>query len=285
MIPSLQSLLRSTSADAFGILGGVAHSSNDQAAEIALRERVAAEHHGKYLDAIADSHSIAVMDREVDNFLARMPHGALILDIGGCWGWHWRRLAKTRPDVGVLIVDFVRANLAHAQNILGELVGDQVALMHADATALPIKLDDGFRGFDGVWTVQTFQHIPSFDKAVAEAYRVLKSGGLFANYSLNVQPHVRWLCHLLGRAYVTEGSVEGAFWLARASVAQKRTIETVFGSVVSERWSEILYSPELRFSAPGKEGSSLGRLDVLLSNNTGFLGWFARQRSFHCEKP
>ena len=157
--------------------------------------------------------------------------------------------------------------------------------MHADATALPIKLDDGFRGFDGVWTVQTFQHIPSFEKAVAEAYRVLKSGGLFANYSLNVQPHVRWLCHLFGRAYVIEGSVDGAFWLARASADQKRTIETVFGSAVSERWSEILFSPELRFSAPGKEGNSLGRLDALLSNNIGFLGWFARQRSFHCEKP
>lgn len=285
MIPQLQKLLQDRIADIEGIYDGMAESCTAQSAEVELRERVAAEHYDNYLKALSRSHSIPVMDYEVDRFLAKMPPGAIILDIGGCWGWHWRRLAESRPDVNVLIVDFVRANLAHARNALGELVGDQVGLMHADATALPIKLDDGFRGFDGVWTVQTFQHIPGFEKAVAEAYRVLKSGGLFANYSLNVQPHVRWLCHLFGRAYVIEGSVDGAFWLARASADQKRTIETVFGSAVPERWSEILFSPELRFSAPGKEGSSLGRLDALLSNNIGFLGWFARQRSFHCEKP
>ena len=83
----------------------------------------------------------------------------------------------TRPDVGVLIVDFVRSNLPHARNILGDLVGGQVALMHADATALPFAVDSSFQDFDGVWTVQTFQHIPAYDKAVVEAYRVLKGGG------------------------------------------------------------------------------------------------------------
>ena len=62
----------------------------------------------------------------------------------------------TRPDVGVLIVDFVRSNLPHARNILGDLVGGQVALMHADATALPFAVDSSFQDFDGVWTVQTF---------------------------------------------------------------------------------------------------------------------------------
>ena len=47
----------------------------------------------------------------------------------------------TRPDVGVLIVDFLRSNLPHGRNVLGDLVGDQVALMHADATALPFVVD------------------------------------------------------------------------------------------------------------------------------------------------
>ena len=255
-----------------------------QNAEIELRERVAAEHYDNYLDAISRSHSISVMDHEVDLFLAKMPHGALILDVGGCWGWHWRRLAQTRPDVGILIVDFVRSNLPHARNVLGDLVGQQVALMHADATALPFNVDENFAGFDGVWTVQTFQHIPDFVKAVSESHRVLKRGGLFVNYSLNVQPPIRWLRRLLGRGYLTKGWVDGAFWLARASDEQKKCIETVFGCMVSERWSEILYSPELRVTAPGRQGSVLGKLDVLLSNNVGFLGWFARQCSFYCEK-
>ena len=102
-----------------------------QTAEIELRERVAAEHYDNYLEALSASHSIPVMDHEVDRFLAAIPQGGLVLDIGGCWGWHWRRLAHTRPDVGVLIVDLVRSNLPHARNVLGSLVGRQVELMHA----------------------------------------------------------------------------------------------------------------------------------------------------------
>ncbi|MEI6300039.1 MAG: class I SAM-dependent methyltransferase [Betaproteobacteria bacterium] len=285
MIPQLDKLLQAFENDSDGIYFGLTVSSAAQSTEIELRERVAAEHYDDYLAAVSRSHSIPVMDCEVDRFLAGMPPNALILDVGGCWGWHWRRLSRTRPDVAVLIVDFVRSNLPHARNVLGDLVGHQVGLMHADATALPFSIDKNFTGFDGVWTVQTFQHIPDFDKAVSEAHRVLKSGGGFVNYSLNVQPHLRWLCRLLDRRYVTEDWIEGAFWLARASGAQKACIEAIFGNAVSERWSEILYSPELRFSVPGKEGSLLGKLDALLSNNVGFLGWLARQRSFQCEKP
>ena len=173
----LKNLLQSQSVDVDGIYSSRIASSEDQAAEITLREHVAAAQHDDYLAVISSSHSIMVMDHEVDRFLAKIPQGGLILDIGGCWGWHWRRLAMTRPDLGVLIVDFVRSNLPHARNILGDLVGGQVALMHADATALPFAVDSSFQDFDGVWTVQTFQHIPAYDKAVVEAYRVLKGGG------------------------------------------------------------------------------------------------------------
>lgn len=283
MNSQLQNILQSHSVDACGIYEGVSAIDTEQSTEIALRERVAAASYDNYLDAIGRSHSVAVMDHEVDRFLARMPENALILDIGGCWGWHWRRLAQTRPDVGVLIIDFVRPNLLHARNVLGELVGQQVVLMHADATALPVTLNDKFNGFDGVWTVQTFQHIPRFDVAVSEAHRVLKPGGAFANYSLNIQPVARLLYRLLGREYVIEAWVEGMFWLAKASRRQKTIIEGIFGAVVRERWSEILYST--KFPSPGRKGSLLGSLDAALSNDAGFLGWFARQRSFHCVKP
>lgn len=183
----LQNLLQSQPVDADGIYGSLIVASQDQFAEMALRERVALAQYDNYLDAISRSHSVTVMDREVDRFLTKIPQGGLILDVGGCWGWHWRRLAQTRPDIGVLIIDFVRLNLLHAQKILGCLVGHQVALMHADATALPFTINADCAGFDGVWTVQTFQHIPAFDKAVSEAHRVLKRGGgicqLFAQYS------------------------------------------------------------------------------------------------------
>jgi ubiquinone/menaquinone biosynthesis C-methylase UbiE len=285
MNTSLKNLLRLREAGPDHIYLGMMDAVKDQTAEVELRERVAAEHYENYLAAVSLSHSIPVMDREVERFLAKMPKGALILDIGGCWGWHWRHLASNRPDVSVLIVDFVRSNLPHARNVLGDLVGQQVALMHADATALPFTLDEDFPGFDGVWTVQTFQHIPDFERAVLEAHRVLKKGGLFANYSLNIQPPIRWLRRLLGRGYLTKGWIEGVFWLARASAEQRTSVQTIFGSPVSRRWSEILFSPEFRFVRPGREGSMLGALDAKLSNSQGFLGWFARQQSFHCEKP
>jgi ubiquinone/menaquinone biosynthesis C-methylase UbiE len=285
MTNELQKLISSQSIDADGIYNGIVTSSQDQAIEIEMRERVAARSYDNYFEVIAECHSIPVMDHEIDLFLAQIPQSGLILDIGGCWGWHWRRLAKTRPDVGVLIVDFVRSNLPHARNVLGELVGSQVALMHADATALPIVLDENFQGFDGVWTVQTFQHIPAYEKAASEAFRVLKRGGVLANYSLNVQASVKAIKRILGKDYLTSGWFDGNFFLARATLEQKQQIETIFASKVRQRWSEIIFSPELHFPAPGREGSWLGKLDSLLSNDVGFLRWFARQHSFHCQKP
>ena len=110
------------------------------------------------------------------------------------------------------------------------------------------------------------------------------SGGLFANYSLNVQAHIRAVKRMLGKDYSTVGRVESNFWLARASIEQKQRLEAIFGNAVTERWSEILYSPELHFTAPGKEGSWLGKLDALLSNNAGIPRSLARQHSFHCQK-
>jgi ubiquinone/menaquinone biosynthesis C-methylase UbiE len=256
-------------------------TNSEQSVELEMREEVAAAHHSDSLEKIARHHSIPVMDHEVSRFLAQIPEWGRIVDVGGCWGWHWRKLGVLRPDVQIVIVDFVRTNLLHARDLLGDAVNKSIFLVHGDA--MDLRFPDG--AFDGYWTVQTLQHIPSFDKAVAEAFRVLRTGGVFANYSLNDQPPIRWLYRLLGRSYVTEEWVAGAYWLARATPGQKRLIESVFGTTVSERWSEILYSPELHFPVPGRETSLLGKFDALLSNDAGFLGWFARQRSFLCKKP
>jgi ubiquinone/menaquinone biosynthesis C-methylase UbiE len=243
-----------------------------------LRERVAAHRYDNYLAAIARSHSIPVMDKEVDRFLAKMPKGALILDIGGCWGWHWRRIAKARPDIGVLIIDFVRPNLTHAINVLGTLLDEQVALMHADATALPFITDRGL--FDGIWTVQTFQHIPDFTNAVKEAHRVLKPGGYFINYSLHNTPLNKLIHKLLSKPYHSEGIVKNTFYLTRANNSQLQIIEDIFGSKVLDGYAECLFHPDLKLTFTGRLGSPLGTFDVLL-NNILPIGYFiARQRIF-----
>ena len=259
---------------------GVARTNSEQAIEIEMREKVATTRHTDPLAHIAKHHSIPVMDFEVLRFLALIPSNGVIIDIGGCWGWHWRNVQVLRPDVKIFIVDFVRSNLLHAKQLLGSAINESIFLVRGDATALEFPSEV----FDGIWTVQTFQHIPAYEKAVAEAYRVLKKKGVFANYSLNVQPHIRGIKRMTGKSYLEAGWIDGSFWLARASNEQKNQIEAIFGSRVTERWSEIFYSPELHFSAPGIENNWLGKLDVLLSNNTGFLSKYARQHSFHCEK-
>lgn len=272
--------------DAEGIyLAPTPAGDSPQAEERALREQVAAQRYGDYLSVIARSHSIPVMDYEVDRFLARMPKGALILDIGGCWGWHWRRLADTRPDVGVLIIDFVRANLLHAKEVLGELVGTQVALMHADATALPFP-DAGpaSPGFDAVWTVQVFQHIPGFARACSEAHRVLKRGGRFANYSLHITPLNRMIRRLLAKPFHTHGLVKNAFYLTRANDEQRGVVAAIFGSAVTDRYTECLFHPDLKLRFTGRLRNPGGRLDARLGDAPWLGRMIARQRAFQVTK-
>lgn len=266
----------------------VPSSVPDQAAERELRERVAAERYDDHLAVIARSHSIPVMDHEIDRFLTKMSQGAMILDIGGCWGWHWRRLANTRPDVGVLIIDFVRANLQHARKVLGSLVGHQVALMHANATALPFPdADASASGFDGVWTVQAFQHIPDFPRACLEAHRVLKRGGRFLNYSQNASPLVRTVYGLLGKPLHTEGMLKGAFHLTRANEIQRKIVADIVGGGAAEadRYTECLFQPDLKLIFSGTPGSWPGRLDARLGELPWLGYWIANQRSFEAVKP
>lgn len=260
-------------------------SNVDQAAERETREQVAAQHYEHYLEAIEKSHSIPVMDYEVDRFLSNMPYGAAILDIGGCWGWHWRRLASTRPDVGVVIIDFVRSNLVHCARVLGPLVGGQVALMHADATALPFA--DASRtnlGFEGVWTVQTFQHIPDFPRACREAHRVLDPGGLFANYSLHNTPINRLIYRVFGKSFHSEGMVKDAFYLSRANDTQRNIVADTFRALVVDRYTECLFHPDLKLGRAGRRGSLLGIIDSHLGNSPSLGRWIARQRSFEVAK-
>jgi ubiquinone/menaquinone biosynthesis C-methylase UbiE len=260
-------------------------SSLEQQAERDLRERVVSRHYDNYLDAISRSHSITVMDREVDRFLDKLPNGAVILDIGGCWGWHWRRLATTRPDVGVIIVDFVRANLHYAMHLLGKLVGTQVALIHADATALPFcdGNADGI-GFNGVWTVQVFQHIPDFACACHEAHRVLKVGGYFLNYSLHATPLNQLIYRLLGKKFHLDGMMRNDFYLTRANDDQRQIVARIFRGEVLDRYTECLFHPDLKLYFTGRLGSYVARLDSRLGNLSLLGRLIARQRSFEAIK-
>ena len=101
----------------------------EQKVEIQLREKVAAKKIENYLEIIAKHHSIPVMDNEVRRYLDSVPLNSIILDIGGCWGWHWRNIKNQRPDIHIIIVDFIRSNLHHAKILLGSLCKNIIGII------------------------------------------------------------------------------------------------------------------------------------------------------------
>jgi len=259
---------------------GYDFSSESQKNEIEFREKVNSNIvKGDLLDALSKHHSIPVMDREVELFLNDIPLNGVVIDAGGCWGWHWRGLDIIRPDVTIYIVDFVRSNLYYAKKMLKHLIGKNIYLIHGDITAL--KLPDN--SFDGYWSVQVLQHVPHYQDAVDEAFRILKHNAVFSNYSFNNQIAIKWIYKLFGKNYHETGvvNVEGGFHLDRASKKQLFFVESRFNSRVRIRFSEVLFSPELGISFMGKTRSLLGIVDSFLSNNKGLFSSIARQQSYH----
>ena len=178
-----------------------------------------------------------------------------------------------------MIVNLVKANFRHTQNILSSAVNKSIQLVHGDATQLPFP----DHSFDLYWSVQTLQHIPDFDKCIQEAKRILSGGGVFLNYSLNREKAVEILYRMLGKNYIVEGCYTESIYLSRASATQKMQIETVLGHPVKLRFSEILFHPDLGIKT-GREGSYWGRVDANIGSSLPILGWIARQQSFQTIK-
>ena len=133
-------LLRNLKLHPDGIWGEVS-DYRGQEEEKLLRESVSNHEHIDYLQAITKSHSIPVMDSEVEKFIQVMPKGGIVLDNGGCWGWHWRKIIDQRPDLTIVILDLIRENLVHAQKILIEGISkERVFLVHGNACSL--QFDD-----------------------------------------------------------------------------------------------------------------------------------------------
>lgn len=253
--------------------------NTSQEEEIKLRDLVSSVVYDDYLKEIAKHHSIPVMSKEVKLFLDLIPEDGIIVDVGGCWGWHWRHLSQQRPDITVFIVDFIRSSLICAINVLGDMVNENIILVHGDANDLPFPDNS----FNGLWTVQTFQHIPNFTRAVQEAYRVLQKEGVFINYSLNNNRLVSLIFLLLGKKYHLKGRVPGSFYLARASENQKKIISQIFHNDVKCRYTEILFTPDLRLMF-GKEKSLIGGIDSILSMNFPLFSMIARQQAHFTKK-
>ena len=254
-------------------------SNKDQVNEIKMREGVANLDIGDYLQLIAKNHSIPVMDYEVRRMLKRLPLNAKIIDVGGCWGWHWRFLSQIRPDVTVYILDFVYENLSNVRKVIPlDCINKSVFLIHGDATNLPFDNES----FDCYWSVQCLQHIPDFRLCISEAYRVLSKNGLFINYSLNNVLILNFIYKLLKRYYHINGEIAG-ITLNKASAFQVEIIKSIFSRDSKFRFTELLFHPELS-TISGKEFSIIGKLDSYLGGYNKFLRILARQQSFEITK-
>lgn len=272
-------ILSGLKLEADGIYSSVLPAPATQADEVREREAVA-RRTTQLLHEIGRHHSIQVMDREVRAFLSGIPAQGVLVDVGGGWGWHWRRLDVERRDVFVVVVDFVRENLRHAARMLGALVNEQVFLVHGDATTLPFPSS----AFDGYWSVQALQHIPDFAHVVTEAKRVLRPNGRFACYSLNRARLIELVYRLSGRPYHVRGKRPGSFYLARGSAREAAVVEQVFTSPVTSRFTEVLFHPDFGLRTGGA-ASWIGRADACLSSKLPVFAWVARQRSYHARKP
>jgi len=263
-----------------GIWGNVIDYGKQEEEKI-LRQSVAKQVYGDYMKFISSHHSIPVMDVEMLKFLKQIPHGGAILDIGGCWGWHWRQIHNQRPDITLVIVDLIRENLMHAKEILKVANGNtSVLLVHGNACSLEFK----DKTFDGIWSVQTTQHIPDFDIVCSEIFRVLKKEGIYWDYGLNNAIFVRIFYNLFQKIYHLDGIVDEKFFLRRVNDSVINTVKDTFNAEPTIFYSEVLFTPDLGFPIGGKANSLLGKLDSILTGNSFLLKLFARQHSFHIRK-
>lgn len=263
-----------------GIWGEV-NNYGDQKDEKLLRQSVANKKYNNYLLEISKHHSISVMDKEVNEFISKIDKNGIILDLGGCWGWHWRNITNVRPDLTIVIVDLIRDNLIHAKTILKNKISNgNIFLVHGNACSLKFKANC----FDGVWSVQTTQHIPNYDKVCSEVYRVLKDKGIFSDYGLNNALIVRIIYNLFGKKYHLDGKILDKFYLRRVNNDVFNILKKVFKNNISIRYTELLFTPDIGLSLGGKEKSFIGKIDSYISGKGWIRKLIARQCSTHATK-
>jgi SAM-dependent methyltransferase len=102
-----------------------------------------------------------------------------VLEIGAGSGAMAVELAATHPDIHLTATDVDDAMVDAASARL-EPFGDRVTARRADATALPFE----DASFDGVLSWVMLHHTVAWERALAEAIRVLRPGGTLVGYDL-----------------------------------------------------------------------------------------------------
>ena len=216
--------------------------------EFIIRKKIAKKNYQNYLNEISLHHSINVMDKEVEKFINLLPKKSIICDIGGSWGWHWRNVSVIRPDIKIIIVDFIFENLLIAKKILNDKVNKQIFLINDDCCNFYIK--NNF--FDGIWSVQTLQHVPNYNKVYKNIYNQLKNGAYFYNCNLNINYLINFIYSILNKKYLIKG-YNNNYYLERSNKKQKKILEKIFKNKSITIYSELLFHPDLKIYTGSKK--------------------------------
>lgn len=257
---------------------GKIKSPTSQKKEFKNRRKVAKSYYQNFYNHISDHHSIQVMDLEIANLLEKIPKNSIICDIGGCWGWHWRNISLQRPDINIVIIDLVYANLLIAKKLLKKKINKQIYLVNDDICELKINK----KIFNTVWTVQTLQHIPKYSNAIKNIYKILKEDGYLYNYNLNINYIVRIIYKIFNKKYLIKG-YNNDFYLERSNKNQKKIIKKIFKNKITTRYTELLFHPDLKIKT-GTIKNLFGKIDTFLSGSLIFKKIFARQEAFIVKK-
>ena len=249
-----------------------------QKKEFVLRKKIATKRYDNFIREISLHHSVNVMDREVEKFIKLLPKNSIISDMGGSWGWHWRNIEKKRPDIKIVIIDFIFENLLIAKKILRNKINKQIFLVNTDCCKFNIK--NNF--FDAVWSVQTLQHIPNYIQIYKKIYNQLKPGGYFYNCNLNNNYMINLVYKILKKKYLIKG-FNNNYYLERSSKIQKKYLEKIFKNKASTIYSELLFHPDLKIFT-GSSNNLIGKIDSLLTGTSIIKKIFSRQETFLIKK-
>lgn len=118
--------------------------------------------------------------------------GESVLDLACGPGVNFERLASpVGPDGRVVGVDYSRGMVRQARATTRERGDDRIAVVRGDAERLPFPDDQ----FDAAYSSLSVSAMPNAERAIEEAYRVLRPGGRFL--VLDAQPYQTGLGRLL----------------------------------------------------------------------------------------
>jgi ubiquinone/menaquinone biosynthesis C-methylase UbiE len=111
-----------------------------------------------------------------------------VLEIGGGSGAMAAELVRLFPDVRLTATDYDDSMVEAARDRLREF-GARVEVQQADATQLPFPDES----FDAVVSFIMLHHVIDWEKAIAEAVRVLRPGGRLLGFDLLAGKAMRFL--------------------------------------------------------------------------------------------